>query len=128
MGKRARRRGDSGKGTRQRYKERQLGLHLSGLTKPVADALNDVSLELYGLGIGVMVQEEDRERRKVASLREERKQLRRWEVRKRWRVNRTLRAADAAQQVWSHRLQEVSARVAGEADPREVENWRAARA
>lgn len=124
MGKRARRRGDSGAGTRQRYKERQLGLHLSGLSKPMLDALNEVALELYDLGIGVMVQEEDRERRIVVSLRAELKGFRRWEVRKRWRVNRALRTADAAQQTWSQRLREVTQRVATEADSHEVQNWR----
>jgi hypothetical protein len=119
VGKRARKRGDGGRGTRQRYKERALGLHIAGVSKPMLDAMNDASERRYGLGIGVIVQEEHRARQKAASLRAELDLLGRF-TRGRRRVRVALRRAEAEAEVWTSRLREVSAQVADEADQQEV--------
>jgi hypothetical protein len=126
VGKRARRR-DSGRGTARRMKERQLGLHLAGVSKPMLDAMNAESKRRFGLGIGVLVQEEERERLKAESLRAQLSD-RIWPAR--WLafgLRRTLRHADMEREVWAGRLRDVAAHVADDAPPGEVERWAARR-
>lgn len=124
MGKRARRRGERGAGTRQRYKERALGLQIAGVSKPMLDAMNEVSLARYGVGIGVLVQEEEREQKIAASLERELKhEVPRWHLRRRRARRRALRDAREMAQVWTDRLNSVSSQVAAQADSREVERF-----
>lgn len=120
MGKRARRRGDSGRGTARRLKERQLGLQMAGLSKPMLDAMNAESKRRYQLGIGVLVQEEERERSKAVSLRSELEDTAvpfRWV---RFTLRRAARRAEREAELWSGRLREVAAHVAENAPGGEV--------
>lgn len=100
---------DRGPGTARRMKERQLGIEISGLTKPMLDASNVESKRLYGLGIGVLVQEEDRSRRICESL-----------AGRSWNPGRVLarRRARAEWRVWEARLRRVSEVVAEHHRPR----------
>lgn len=119
MGKRTRRRGEHGKGTRQRYKERALGLQIAGVSKPMLDAMNEVSLERFGVGIGVVVQEEERLKNVAASF-----------TGGRWpwsRARRNRRRYEAEAKVWTDRLREISVHVAAQADSQEVERFAARR-
>lgn len=110
MGKRARRRArESGDATakyeasagasRRRKVDRGLGLDLSGLPKPVLDAMNEKSLELHSLGIGVVVQEEHR-KRQIADAQPKGKPM--------TAERRAWKAAQADADLWSGRLRQVA--------------------
>lgn len=121
MGKRARRKGAGGKGARQAFKERQLGISLSGVTKPMLDLMNAEAKAQFGLGIGVVVQELERCEGILASLGEPR-----W-----WdrftQDGRRRRQARADAELWQGRLRDVAAAVSDKAPGREVERWAASR-
>jgi len=117
MGQRARGRGQQPRA--QARKARQLGLPPE-LPKTIMDAANELSHELFRLGIGVLIQEEDRARRKVASLERERAAVG-WFARPRFGA--PLREAREEYALWTGRLQRVMDTVVSRLDAAAAEEY-----
>jgi hypothetical protein len=75
------------------------GAHVKALNR-----LNAVSHELFGLGIGMLVQMEERHRKAVASLERELAAATWWQRRK---IRQALKSERAEFDVWSGRLRQV---------------------
>jgi hypothetical protein len=87
--------------------------------KQHVDAMNAVSLELFGLGIGVLVQEEARQGRNEAAARAERAEIAGfrilgvlWPVSRWWTLWRMEHDAQKMREQWHRRLERVAEEVA----------------
>ena len=76
----------------------------NGLQKRVLDKMHELSLERFGVGIGVVVQEEQRAKAKVKSLTAERDGLSFFAWDQRRKLNGVLKAAEDEYEVWNTRL------------------------
>lgn len=90
---------------------RRLGLR-SELEKQALDDMNACSLERYGLGIGVLVQEEARWQREAESHAKARGELPRWRWRRRRAVAKMERDARDRHAEWARRFRAVALDVA----------------
>lgn len=105
---------------RQAAQARGLALH-DAFEKAQLDALHEVAVERFGLGIGVLLQEEERLKREAVSHRAEREQLP-WRARLYWpfgqhhRLGRMQREAESRSEEWGRRLKMCALVVAKQAD------------
>jgi hypothetical protein len=90
-------------------------LSLGGMKRRDLDALHAQAQERYGLGIGVIVQEEQRHQMLEDSLAEERRRANPWTMRW-WQLRRAERRERVERQLWNTRLAECAAAVAATAD------------
>jgi hypothetical protein len=68
VGRRARTRGAAPSRHEARRRKAERRLNLTGISKSTLDVMNEEAERLFGLGVGVIVQEEERARRILASL------------------------------------------------------------
>ena len=90
-------------------------LSLGGAERRDLDAMHAVALERYGVGIGVIANEEQRHQLLEDSLAEERRRASVWTLRF-WQLRRAERRERVERQLWNTRLAECAAAVAATAD------------
>lgn len=111
---------------------RGLGLH-HAFEKAQLDALHEVSLDRFGVGIGVVVQEEERLKREAKSHAAERKRLP-WRARLYFpfgqyhRLRRMAEEAQGRSDVWASRMRICVREVARRADQATVDAFRSEQA
>ena len=95
-------------------KAREMGLP-DGLTKRNLDLMNAEAMARFGLGVGVLVQEEERNRREARSHTQERSRMARplcWFRGRYWELRRLERQAARQCAEWENRLRIVCQQVA----------------
>lgn len=97
---------------RDHKRAQQMGLDKVGLTVKHTRALNDVAHAMFRVGIGVIVQEENRAQQIIDSCKAELSGLRFWRFGRRAALIRTMRGALEERDMWSGRLREVTDEVA----------------
>lgn len=92
-------------------------LSLGGVDRRDLDAMHKVALERFGVGIGVLVQEEQRHQLLEDSLAEQRRRTSAWwhPIRS-WQLRRAERRERVERQLWNTRLSDCAAAVAATAD------------
>jgi hypothetical protein len=113
----ARRKAARSKGRKRAASEHERILSLGGVRRRDMDAMHEVALERFSLGIGVLVREEHRHQVLEDSLAEERRRTSAWAHPIRaWRLWRAEARERRERQVWNGRIAECAEAVAKTAD------------
>lgn len=97
------------------------------MSKTMLDAMHEASIELHHVGIGVCVQEEQRERQIAESLWTERESIPGWHVGERARLASAAEGHAKTADLWARRIKQAAEHVAATASDADVARAAAAR-